>query len=62
MGIPLEELKKRILEKYDADEIVDLLRITGEDLICAFPHRLAIYRDNFASEEYWEEESSNEEV
>lgn len=62
MVIQLEELKKRIVEKYDADEIVDLLRLTTEDIICAFPHRLAIYRDNFASEEYWEEESGTEEV
>lgn len=48
-------LKDRVLEKYDADELVDLLRITPEDLLRAFPHRLALLRDNFASEWYWEQ-------
>lgn len=52
----LQILKERILEKYDADEIVDLLRLTPTDLLRAFPHRLAMLRDNFASEFYWEQD------
>ena len=56
----LSVLKERILEKYDADEIVDLLRITPADLLRAFPHRLAMLRENFASEFYWEQEESND--
>jgi hypothetical protein len=45
---------ERVKEKYDPDELVDLLRLTSEDLLRAFPHRLALLRDNFASEEYWD--------
>jgi hypothetical protein len=44
-----------VKEKYDPDELVDLLRLTSEDLLRAFPHRLALLRENFASEEYWED-------
>ena len=50
----LYTLAEIVKEKYDPDELVDLLRLTSEDLLRAFPHRLALLRDNFASEEYWD--------
>jgi len=53
-------LLERVREKYDPDELVDLLRLTSEDLLRAFPHRLALLRENFASEEYWETDESED--
>lgn len=53
--VDLCTLMERVKEKYDPDELVDLLRLTSDDLLRAFPHRLAMLRENFASEEYWEE-------
>ena len=62
MGLSLMELKERILEKYgdDPETLCDLLRISGEDILHVFSHRLQLYRENFASEEYYEEESTDE--
>jgi hypothetical protein len=54
-------LYERVKEKYDPDELVDLLRLTSEDLLRAFPHRLALLRENFSSEYYWEDNSDNDE-
>jgi hypothetical protein len=54
MELDLCVLMERVKEKYDPDELVDLLRLTSDDLLRAFPHRLALLRENFASEEYWE--------
>jgi hypothetical protein len=54
-------LAERVAEKYDPDELVDLLRLTSKDLLRAFPHRLALLRDtSFASECYWEHEEEGE--
>lgn len=52
--IGLEELKERIRLKYDADDLVDLLQISVDDILEHFSHRVLLYRDNFTSEEYWE--------
>lgn len=58
MEIPLAELKERILEKYgdDPETLCDLLRVSGEDILKMFGHRVQMYRENFASEEYFDEE------
>jgi hypothetical protein len=58
MEISLLELKERILEKYgdDPETLCDLLRISGEDILKMFEHRIRMYRENFASEEYFDEE------
>ena len=58
MELTIVELKERILEKYgdDPETLCDLLRISGEDILCMFGHRVQLYRENFASEEYFEEE------
>ena len=55
--ISLDELQERIRLKYDADELVDLLNISVEDVLTHFSARVWLYRDNFISEEYWEDES-----
>lgn len=52
--IDIEELKERIRLKYDPDDLIDLLHITVEDILNKFGHRIEMYRDNFTSEEYWE--------
>jgi hypothetical protein len=59
MELPLLELKQRILEKYgdDPETLCDLLRISGEDIINMFQHRILVHRENFSSEEYYEEDS-----
>ena len=54
-------LAEIVKEKYDPDELVDLLRLTSDDLLRAFPHRLALLRENFASEEYWEGDEDEDE-
>lgn len=54
--ISLEQLKDRIRDKYDPDELVDLLEITNEDIFHYFEHRILLYRERFVSEEYWEDE------
>ena len=53
--ITLDELRERVELKYDPDQLVDLLNISTKDLLDAFEHRLVLYRDNFISEEYWED-------
>ena len=60
MGIDLVTLMERVKEKYDPDELVDLLGLTSDDLLRAFPYRLAILRENFASEEYWEQDEGED--
>lgn len=38
--IELELLKRRIIDRYDPDYLVDVLRISTEDLVEAFADRL----------------------
>lgn len=56
MTIGIEELEQRVREKYDPDDLVDLLDITVDDILKYFGHRITLYRDRFISEEYWEDE------
>ena len=56
--LTIEQLRERILEKYDGDveAVCDLLHVSVEDLLEMFCYRIEIHRDNFASEEYFEED------
>lgn len=36
----LERLKERILERYDPDYLVDVLKLTSQDILDAFEDRL----------------------
>jgi hypothetical protein len=54
--IGIEELEDRIRDKYDPDDLVDLLNITVDDILAHFGHRITLYRDKFISEEYWEDD------
>lgn len=50
----LTTLKRRIAERYDADYIVDVLRLSSEELLDAFEDKL------FLSEEFSELEDEDE--
>ena len=54
--IGLDELENRIRDKYNPDDIVDLLDITVDELLEHFGHRIVLYRDRFISEEYFEDD------
>ena len=58
--ILLEVLEERIKQKYDADELVDLLDVSVDDLLHHFRHRILLYRDRFISEEYFEDDGFRE--
>lgn len=36
----LQQLRERLAERYDPDYLVDILGITSEELLDAFPHLL----------------------
>lgn len=54
--IGVEELTERIRDKYDPDDLVDLLNITVDDILKEFGHRVILYRDRFISEEWFEDD------
>jgi hypothetical protein len=45
--ITFEELKEIVSERYDPDEVVDLLQLTTEQLLAAFPDELESNRHKF---------------
>lgn len=51
MELTLTELIERLEEKYDPDELVDMLRISNKELLRAFVHKVQAYRENFSQDE-----------
>jgi hypothetical protein len=51
MELSLAELCERLEEKYDPDELVDMLRISNKELLRAFVHKVQAYRENFSQDE-----------
>lgn len=45
--LPIYILKERVANAYDADELVDLLEVSSEQLLEAFEDQLVLYRDKF---------------
>lgn len=43
----LATLKERIAERYDPDYLVDILKITSEELLDAFEERVLAMREEF---------------
>jgi len=41
--VPLDRAKIALLDQYDPDELVDLLGITGEELLDAFEDKVLAY-------------------
>jgi len=53
MSLTLEELKEAVLDRLDADDLIDILDISAEELLEAFTDRLEEKREKF---DYIEEE------
>lgn len=43
--LPLEEYKEKLLEQYDSDWLVDLLRIEAQELLDRFEDKLEELRE-----------------
>lgn len=54
MSLTLEEIKERLLETMDPDELLEVLQITSEDILDRFEDRL-ISRIEVLEEELMEE-------
>ncbi len=54
MTLTLEEIKERILTRYDPDDILIALQITSDDLLDKFEEKLLenMYKFNDIVEEY----------
>ena len=53
--VDLDTLIGRIEESYDADELVDMLSVTSNDLLHAFRWKVELHRDNFSHLELTED-------
>jgi len=54
MSLTFEEMKEKILERYDPDDILDILGLSSEQLVDRFPDLVVEYWGKF--------ELDNEEV
>ena len=59
MSLTFEELKERLLEKYDPDDFLEFLEITSEELLDRFEDKLT-NRLYFFTEELDENEEKDE--
>jgi histone deacetylase complex regulatory component SIN3 len=59
MSLTFEELKERLLEKYDPDDFLEFLEITSEELLDRFEDKLT-NRLYFFTEELDEDEEKDE--
>lgn len=46
--VDLETLKERIIGRYDPDYLVDILQLTVEEILDAFPERLVEMAGEFS--------------
>ena len=60
MSLTLEEIKKRLLDTYDADDFLEALEITSEELLDRFEDKLINRLDKFEEELTDEEEDEDE--
>lgn len=47
MSLTVAELKERILQEYDPDDIIEILQLSSEELLDAFPEKMLQYRGRF---------------
>ena len=47
MSLTLEEIKERLLDTYDADDFLEALEITSEELLDRFEDKLLLRLDKF---------------
>ena len=59
MSLTLEEIKKRLLDTYDADDFLEALEITSEELLDRFEDKLINRLDKFEEELTDEEEDED---
>ena len=50
MSLTLEEIKEKLLEFYDPDDLLESLEITTEDILDRFEDRLILNFDKFHEE------------
>ncbi len=60
MSLTLEEIKERLLDTYDADDFLEALEITSEELLDRFEDKLINRLDKFEEELTDEEEDEDE--
>tara|TARA_A100000164_G_scaffold339989_1_gene335476 strand:+ start:668 stop:853 length:186 start_codon:yes stop_codon:yes gene_type:complete len=60
MSLTLEEIKERLLDTYDADDFLEALEITSEELLDRFEDKLINRLDKFEEELTNEEEDEDE--
>ena len=60
MSLTLEEIKERLLDTYDADDFLEALEITSEELLDRFEDKLINRLDKFEEELTDEEEDDDE--
>jgi hypothetical protein len=48
MSLTVEEIKERLLAKYDPDDIIELFQLTTEDLLDRFEDKMLHYMDTLA--------------
>ena len=60
MALTLEEIKERLLDTYDADDFLEALEITSEELLDRFEDKLINRLDKFEEELTDEEEDEDE--
>ena len=60
MSLTLDEIKERLLTKYDPEDFLEALEITAEELVDRFEDKLINRLDNFEEELEIEEENKDE--
>ena len=60
MSLTLEEIKERLLDTYDADDFLEALEITSEELLDRFEDKLINRLDKFEEELTDEKEDEDE--
>lgn len=58
MKVTLRELQERLAERLDPDALVDLLDVSSEDIVEAFPEKVDEKFDILITEYFDEEEDS----
>jgi hypothetical protein len=60
MSLTMEEIKERVLNTYDSDDLLEALEITSEELLDRFEDKFINRLDDFEEDVADEEEDENE--
>ena len=50
MSLTMSEIKEKLLERYEVDDLVEALEVTSEELLDRFEYKLINRRDSFEDE------------